>query len=702
MLKHPPDTDLTAVEDRGELYGESYYQEWLPEHYGYLSLDQRAREDLPDRDLHWLSVLVKYRLPPGRALDIGAAHGGFVRLLDMAGFSSQGLELSPWLCDFAKSTFGVSMLSGPLEAQDLPKGSHAVVAMMDVVEHLQDPLGTLSDVATTLETDGVLLIQTPDFRPDLTYSDLVQSGDRFIEQFKPDEHLFLFNRSSIVEMLNEAGFPHVVFEEAVFSFYDMFLVASLTPLKPIAEDKVVQALTEDPNRRITLALLDAYASRRSLESTLRNLSADNDERLAVIIDQGQQLAEAHAFGQQMATELQHLNALSQTRAAQILNLNDALKQETTARKRIEGELNSAVEEKKRAEASLKEELQETSILAGQAQSLKSQKTALERLVHGVNGSRLYRAIRLLGRWRWFQDGLTQYSALPAFEPHTPVTPTRGRSIQAGALPSEIYRQSIDAFNQEQPNASLLEAIRKHNHAMLDLLHEWHPLENAMILDAGASPHGYALEHALDLGASLYAGIGLDIAPTARVQTESGQTGVLWKMDATSLRFPDDTFDCAISISTFEHILDIEGALMELHRVLRPGGTLFLNFEPLWTSASGHHLHHFGDWSNIVPPWGHLLWDSQRMEAELGPSWPGNASLTIHEALEWIYQSDAINRLSASDYRRAFAESPFTLEWLEAIPDETTSEADLQKAEGKLSIEAADLRIRGYMALLRKT
>jgi ubiquinone/menaquinone biosynthesis C-methylase UbiE len=45
------------------------------------------------------------------------------------------------------------------------------------------------------------------------------------------------------------------------------------------------------------------------------------------------------------------------------------------------------------------------------------------------------------------------------------------------------------------------------------------------------------------------------------------------LDGTSLPFPDDTFDAALSTWTMCTIPDIDQALAELRRVLKPGGTL---------------------------------------------------------------------------------------------------------------------------------
>jgi SAM-dependent methyltransferase len=51
-------------------------------------------------------------------------------------------------------------------------------------------------------------------------------------------------------------------------------------------------------------------------------------------------------------------------------------------------------------------------------------------------------------------------------------------------------------------------------------------------------------------------------------------------DATRLPYPDATFDRIIASEVMEHIPDDTGALDELHRVLRPGGTLAVTI-PAW-------------------------------------------------------------------------------------------------------------------------
>ncbi len=64
----------------------------------------------------------------------------------------------------------------------------------------------------------------------------------------------------------------------------------------------------------------------------------------------------------------------------------------------------------------------------------------------------------------------------------------------------------------------------------------------------------------------------DLPAAARSATTRG--------DATGLPFPDDTFDRIIATEVLEHIADDMGAIGELVRVLRPGGTIAATV-PAW-------------------------------------------------------------------------------------------------------------------------
>ena len=101
-----------------------------------------------------------------------------------------------------------------------------------------------------------------------------------------------------------------------------------------------------------------------------------------------------------------------------------------------------------------------------------------------------------------------------------------------------------------------------------------PSSGERVIDIGTGPGFLAREIADRVGPTGEV-LGVDVsepmlqlarkrcADQAQVRFESA--------DATGLPVPDASFDAAASIQVFEYIVDVEAALVEMHRVLRPGG-----------------------------------------------------------------------------------------------------------------------------------
>ena len=312
VLREWPDEPLTEVADQGELYSKDYYLKRLPEQYGYPDLLSRARSDLSERVLYWLNVLLRYRLPPADVLELGSGHGGFVAMMTEAGYRAQGLELSPWLVAWSRELFHIPVLQGPLEHQNLPPNSVDVVVLMDVLEHLPDPEGTMRRAANLLRPHGFFLIQTPDFREEYEYQDLVAQQHPFLQQFKPEQHLFLFSRRAVRLLFERVGFSWVHFEPAIFAHYDMFFVAARQSMSPNAPEAISEALERTRGGRIVESLLNLRMHHLSMEG-------DRQEKEA-------QIAYLTTMVEERNTQIAQLSAAVQEREAQIAQLTSLLYQ----------------------------------------------------------------------------------------------------------------------------------------------------------------------------------------------------------------------------------------------------------------------------------------------------------------------------------------------------------------------------------------
>jgi 2-polyprenyl-3-methyl-5-hydroxy-6-metoxy-1,4-benzoquinol methylase len=159
-----------------EGYAELYHRHWW----------WRARED------YLVDVLRRY-LPDGRSariLDLGCGAGLFFERLSEFG-SVQGVETD------------TTMRTGRPEIDDRihwgtldsfrPRSTFHAVLMLDVLEHLSEPLPFLRQALELLEERGVLIATVPAFPVLWTSHDVL------------NEHFRRYTRSSLSELLRAAG-----------------------------------------------------------------------------------------------------------------------------------------------------------------------------------------------------------------------------------------------------------------------------------------------------------------------------------------------------------------------------------------------------------------------------------------------------------------------------------------------------------------
>ena len=269
------DDEALVRNDEADFYGKRYWLEHQRDELSLPDIYARARQDLPERCVHWLKSLIRYRQPPARILEIGAGHGAFTALLRFAGYDATALDLSPWVAEFARTRFGIDYLVGPVEDQELESHSVDVVIANDVLEHLAYPVATMRRCAELLKPDGLLVIQTPEAPDERSYDDLVADRGLFLEHIEraATEHLYLFGRKALGLLLARVGLVEVVFEEPVYP-YDMWCVAGSAPVRR-SEADFGELVGPDPSGLLTLALIDSHTALRASER-------DRADRLKVI------------------------------------------------------------------------------------------------------------------------------------------------------------------------------------------------------------------------------------------------------------------------------------------------------------------------------------------------------------------------------------------------------------------------------------
>lgn len=281
-----PEVDLTKVQNddaQNELYSKNYWLDHSTEDLQQSDIFSRARTDIIERGIYWLRTLMQYKLPPVRTIDVGCGSGIFVKLMEAAGYNASGLEISPWVVELGKKTFDINLGVGAVEQQKFEPESFDVISLMDVVEHLQDPLNTLKVCKDLLKKDGILIIQMPNFSFGKSYETLKKEKTAFLHHMLKDKHLFLFSEAAIVKLLKEKlNIQNIQFEKAVFDHYDMYLFASKSELLKMDQQSVDDFLLTKPDTRLVLFMLDMEDKYRHFYSAYTQADKDRNERLKVI------------------------------------------------------------------------------------------------------------------------------------------------------------------------------------------------------------------------------------------------------------------------------------------------------------------------------------------------------------------------------------------------------------------------------------
>jgi 2-polyprenyl-3-methyl-5-hydroxy-6-metoxy-1,4-benzoquinol methylase len=141
--------------------------------------------------------------PPPRFLDIGTATGIMMKCASKKGYQVYGVEASKDKAAMIAKQFGEDRVFAGYFDENFSKLDDKlfdVVSMMDLFEHVRNPNVTLEKVNKLLKDGGYTFINTPDSS---SPSRLVM-GKRWYNFL--EEHLFIFSRRNIKEILKKHGF----------------------------------------------------------------------------------------------------------------------------------------------------------------------------------------------------------------------------------------------------------------------------------------------------------------------------------------------------------------------------------------------------------------------------------------------------------------------------------------------------------------
>jgi SAM-dependent methyltransferase len=155
---------------------------------------------------------VKRFQPAGNFLDIGSGYGLLLTLARDAGYGARGVELSKIPCEYSQKELGFEVFNGVLEAAKFPSAEFSVVTVLNVLEHVPDPMQTLQEIYRILKPGGVACFVVPNL---IFGWPFIYLKKLFLEKrnvgmgialFDVPWHLFLFSPRTIRAFLAKAGF----------------------------------------------------------------------------------------------------------------------------------------------------------------------------------------------------------------------------------------------------------------------------------------------------------------------------------------------------------------------------------------------------------------------------------------------------------------------------------------------------------------
>jgi SAM-dependent methyltransferase len=221
-------------------------------------------------------------------------------------------------------------------------------------------------------------------------------------------------------------------------------------------------------------------------------------------------------------------------------------------------------------------------------------------------------------------------------------------------------------------------LSRYQHRAIEAFFACAPDLSGTVLEIGSDADGLVLRELASRGVRNPIGLNIDVNPaahTARTASELFRYEII-QGDARTLPFKDCSVSSIFSITAFEHILNFDMALAEMHRVLKPGGIVYSDFGPIWSGSVGHHVYamadglearHFKPGKNPVPHYAHLWMTREEMRSAVQQeTWvtPALAEAIVYQ----IYDGTLINRLFYEDYIKLFYTSPLTVRKLEPVRD----------------------------------
>jgi 2-polyprenyl-3-methyl-5-hydroxy-6-metoxy-1,4-benzoquinol methylase len=142
------------------------------------------------------ATLRRFLKPADAILDVGSGGGELVYLLRGLGYDARGIEPNEGYARYAKDELKLPIAIGFFKELSLSEQIYDVITLYHVLEHLEDPFGTVAGLRFLLKPGGHLIIEVPNVE-----GICGEPAHRFHLA-----HLYNFNAATLAALARKAGY----------------------------------------------------------------------------------------------------------------------------------------------------------------------------------------------------------------------------------------------------------------------------------------------------------------------------------------------------------------------------------------------------------------------------------------------------------------------------------------------------------------
>ncbi len=241
---------------------------------------------------------------PGRLADLGCGPGYLLAVAAERGWSARGADLNEWAVSYAREDLGLDVVHGDLGALVLADGDLDALTMLDLIEHVPEPDGLLSEAARVVRPGGALAIVTPDAGSPVSR----MLGGRWPEVRRPGEHAIVYSVAGLTALLRRHGFAAAGWHSIGKTASLATLAADVRPAAPGLAGRAADVLSGsslgervvefDPRTKFCLYARRLPSERRSPDHAAVRVPRRPEELASVegaIVDELESLAAAAGF-----------------------------------------------------------------------------------------------------------------------------------------------------------------------------------------------------------------------------------------------------------------------------------------------------------------------------------------------------------------------------------------------------------------------